>query len=207
MILVLLALGCSFNFGGNASNGASSNTAASNSPANADKSPAPTSSATPETPVKTARDNAAVCNDLKLPGKRFIPNQSFSFDYEPFKGSCFATFGSKEEMLDEKDVPRGSTFYIFEDGESVYEFPDAFADQAGCWVDAVSFKDLNNDGNMDVIMAGSCLGAKDSYPANAVFVNNGRGFTTNDDANGQLGDLKSVKAIESYVRAHVRDFF
>jgi hypothetical protein len=207
VILVVLALGCSFSSGDNASNTSNTKTAASNSPANSTKPAGPVNTATPETPVKTARDAEINCKGLKLPGKNFIANQSFPFDNEPFKGSCFATFGSKEEMLDANDVPRGSTFYIFKDGESVYELPDAFEGQSGCWVDALSFKDLNNDGLMDVIMAGSCLGARDSYPSNAVFANNGRGFTTDDDANSSLGNLKPAKAIEAYVTGHLNKFF
>lgn len=167
----------------------------------------PTGTPTPEAPVKTAREVMSKCNDLKQPGKTFIAKQSFPFDYEPFPHGCFATFGSKSEMLDERDLPRGSTFYIYQDGESVYELPDAFAGITGCWVDAVSFKDLNNDGKMDVIMAGRCLGAKNSYPSNAVYVNDGSGFTTDDFANGDLVDLKSVKAIETYVKGHMKDFF
>lgn len=204
LVLIASALACSFNSGDNTSN---KNPTVSNSPANTAKPAEPAKSATPDTPVKTAKDAVVNCKGLKLPGKIFIANQSFPFDFEPFKGSCFATFGSKEDMLDANDVPRGSTFYIFENGESVYELPDAFGGQSSCWVDAISFKDLNNDGLMDVIMAGSCLGARDSYPSNAVFANNGRGFTTNDDANGNLGNLKSAKAIEAYVTGHLNEFF
>lgn len=147
------------------------------------------------------------CNDLKLSGKTFIAKQSFAIDFEPFAGGCFATFGSKEEMLDEKDVPRGSTFHIFKGGKSVLELPDAFDGQAACWVEAVSFKDLNGDGKTDIIMAGSCLAAKDSYPSNAVYVNNGSRFTTDAEANSKLNELKSAKAIEDYVSSHMKSFF
>lgn len=199
--LTLFASGCFKASTGDASNGAqagagNANTASQNKPVNA----APANAVV----AKPAGDK---CNNLKLSGKNFIAKQSFPIDFEPFPGGCFATFGSKEDMLDEKDVPRGSTFHIFKGGKSVLELPDAFDGQAACWVEAVSFKDLNGDGKTDIIMAGSCLAAKDSYPSNAVYVNNGSRFTTDAEANSKLNELKSAKAIEDYVSSHMKSFF
>ena len=199
--LALFASGCFKASTGDATNGAQAGAGSSNS-TNQNK------------PVNTAPANALAakpvgdkCNDLKLSGKNFIAKQSFPIDFEPFTGGCFATFGSKEDMLDEKDVPRGSTFHIFKGGKSVLELPDAFDGQAACWVEAVSFKDLNGDGKTDIIMAGSCLGAKDSYPSNAVYANNGKRFTTDAEANSKLSELRSAKAIEDYVSSHMKSFF
>lgn len=199
--LTLATAGCSKASSGNASNGAAAGTsnavaAEQNKPAN-----------TPPANTVAAKPAGDKCNDLKLPGKNFIAKQSFPIDFEPFAGGCFATFGSKDEMLDEKDVPRGSTFHIFKGGKSLLELPDAFDGQPACWVEAVSFKDLNGDGKTDIIMAGSCLSAKDSYPSNAVYVNNGKTFTTDADANSKLNDLKTTKAIEDYVTSHMKSFF
>jgi len=203
LLIVLVAsiaiAGCSKSSTGNASNATSAPVADS-----APSKPANTPAANAQPAPKPAGDS---CKDLKLAGKAFISKQSFPIDFEPFAGGCFATFASKDEMLDEKDVPRGSTFHIFKGGKSMLDLPDAFDGQPACWVEAVSFKDLNGDGKTDIIMAGSCLAAKDSYPANAVYVNNGKTFTTDADANSKLNELKSVKAIEDYVTSHLKTFF
>lgn len=141
------------------------------------------------------------CLKAKMEGKRLIASQTFLFEYEPFRGSCFVTFASKEDMLDEKDVPRGSTFHIFKDGKKVYDFEDAFDGQAACWVEGVGFEDLNNDGKIDVVMAGSCLGAKNSYPSNAIYMNKGNEFQTIASANQKLEKFKTIKQIVEYVKS------
>lgn len=196
------AAGCSFNIGTNAAT--PSNVSTTNSAANNANAPARAAAPTAET---KAAAEPAKCGAFSQAGKRFISSQSFPFDFEPFKGSCFVTFASKEEMMDDKDVPRGSTFYIYTDGKQAFELPDAFAGQSGCWVEGVGFSDLNGDGKTDIVLAGKCLGAKDSYPANAVYVNNGKGFTTDADANEKLEELKTVDAIKAFVKRDVKSFF
>lgn len=178
----------------------SNNTAANNAKSvNTGTNPAATT-----TTIKTG---SGACGEQQQAGKRFITSQTFPIDFKPFGGSCFVTFGSVDEMLDEKDVPRGSTFYIYKDGKQVFEFPDAFGGQPACWIEAVSFKDLNGDGLTDVVLAGSCLAAKDSYPSNAIYVNTGSGFTTNDNANTKLETFDSLKEIEVYVKKNVDLFY
>ncbi|MBK7709174.1 MAG: hypothetical protein IPJ30_26320 [Acidobacteria bacterium] len=142
-----------------------------------------------------------------MDGKKLIASQTFVFDNEPFKGSCFVTFANREDMVDEKDVPRGSTFHIFKDGKKVFDFPDAFAGTQACWVEAVGFEDLNDDKKTDVIIAGSCLSARDSYPQNAVYSNEGNGFTTRDESNELLNEFKTVKAIGDFVKKNAGKFF
>jgi len=110
-------------------------------------------------------------------------------------------------MVDAKDVPRGSKFYIYRDGKQIFEFPDAFGGTEACWVEAVSFKDLNGDKETDVVVAGSCLGAKSGYPMNAVYVNVGKGFITNEEANANLDEFKTIKQIEDFVTKNKSDFF
>ncbi|HMS41731.1 MAG TPA: hypothetical protein PKE69_15980, partial [Pyrinomonadaceae bacterium] len=87
-----------------------------------------TSKDTKETPAKKTESSGdkSECLKAKMDGKRLIADQTFVFDFKPFPKSCFVTFASKEDMLDEKDVPRGSTFHIFKDGKLNYDFPDAF---------------------------------------------------------------------------------
>ncbi len=162
---------------------------------------------TTDAPQAAAKSSVPNCTGFQSTGKKLITKQSFPFDHEPFKGSCFVTFASKEEMVDDTDVPRGSTFYIYQDGKEVYQFPDAFGGLSGCWVEAVAFDDLNDDARIDVIVAGKCLGAKDSYSMNAVYRNNGRAFTTDQDANSKLEELDSIKKIVNFVRKNRSDFF
>lgn len=205
MILVLLAVGsasaCSSypgngNAGGNAVNAkVGNNINAANSVTNSTTASSNSMASTPN------------CAGFKAQGKVLIAKQTFPFDYEPFKGSCFVTFARKDDMLDEKDVPRGSTFHIYSNGKDVFEFPDAFGGQPACWVEAVAFDDLNGDGQTDVVMAGRCLSAKDSYPTNAIFVNNGRGFTTNDEANAELDEFKTIDQIKTFVKKNIKRFF
>jgi hypothetical protein len=154
-----------------------------------------------------AKSAAQSCPPVKREGKRQIKSQSFPFNFKPFANACFVTFASVEEMMDEKDVPRGSTFHIYQNGEAVLDLPDAFDGQPGCWVEGLAFKDLNSDGLTDIIMAGGCLGAKDSYPSNAVFVNSGKAFTTNGEANQKLENFKKISEIEAYVKRNVKSFF
>ncbi|HNQ14426.1 MAG TPA: hypothetical protein PKM58_02620 [Pyrinomonadaceae bacterium] len=161
---------------------------------------------TKTTPVRSSIDKST-CLKAKKDGMRLIASQTFVFDHEPFTGSCFVTFGNIDDMVDETDVPRGSTFHIFKDGKIVYDFPDAFAGTQACWVEAVGFNDLNGDGETDVVIAGRCLAARDSYPQNAVFVNTGTKFTTDENANESLNEFETVKAISQYVERNLKKFF
>ncbi|HVF46840.1 MAG TPA: hypothetical protein VNA17_04675 [Pyrinomonadaceae bacterium] len=199
-IIAILALGCGLRGGANAED------AASTAP---NPGPSEEQAARPSTPVNAAATSGgnSVCGPVSMAGKVFVRKQSFAFDHEPFRGGCFVTFASKDDMVDERDVPRGSTFHIFKEAKKVYDFPDAFGGQTACWVEAVSFKDLNADGKTDVIMAGKCLGARDSYPANAVYANTGREFTTNDEANNKLESLRTSAQIEQYVKRNLNEFF
>ena len=149
----------------------------------------------------------AECYQSKVAGKKLVREQTFVFDHKPYEKSCFVTFANPDEMVDERDVPRGSTFHIFTKGDDMFEFPDAFNGQTACWVEALSFDDLNKDGLTDVIMAGKCLGAKDSYPTNAIFVNVGKGFSTNEEANAELDDLKNIQQIREFVGKNLKRFF
>lgn len=149
----------------------------------------------------------AQCYASKVAGKVLVREQTFLFDHKPYEKSCFVTFADPNEMVDKKDVPRGSTFHIFTNGEDVFEFPDPFGGQTACWVEALSFDDLNNDGQTDVIMAGRCLGAKDSYPTNAIFANVGKGFSTNEEANAELDELENIQQIRDFVKRNLKRFF
>jgi len=171
--------------------------------------PASVPSATPPHVVPTTDAKATkqpqLCGAVTEPGKKFIAEQSFPFDYEPFRGSCFVTFGNLKEMVDETDVPRGSTFHIYKDGKQVFQFPAALGYDD--WVEAAAFEDLNGDGLTDVIIAGRWLGTNFSAPINVVYVNTGTTFTTNTEANKKLDKLKSIAAIKKAVKRDLKSFF
>jgi hypothetical protein len=160
------------------------------------------------TPAKSvaAKDKSA-CLKARIDRKKLVAEQTFVFDYEPFRNACFVTFGNLEQMMDDRDLPRGSTFYIYRDGEQIYEFADAFDGQTGCWVEGVGFEDLNGDGKTEVIIAGRCLGAKDSYTSNAVYLNVRDDFQVNAEQSRLIENFKTVKEISAYVKKNKSKFF
>ena len=200
IVTCLAATSCNFNIGTNTptSNTNSTSTAKPAETAKTETAPAASSAAVP------AKQD---CSSFSMPGKVFVAKQSFPFDHAPYQGSCFVTFANKDDMVDAKDVPRGSRFYIYRDGKQMFEFPDAFGGQEACWVEAVSFKDLNGDKETDVAIAGRCLGAKDAYPTNAIYVNVGKGYITNEEVNANLDEFKTIKQIEDYVTKNKKEFF
>lgn len=189
-----------------------------------EQSPNTTTSATPkpseETAKTTNKDNKetatkkpessgdkSACLTARMDGRKLIAEQTFVFDYEPFPKSCFVTFGNLSDMLDDKDIPRGSTFHIYKNGELVYDFEDAFDGQPACWVEGVGFEDLNGDGKTEVIIAGSCLSAKDSYPMNAIYENYQDDFRTYRVQNESLDGFKTVKQISDFAKKNNAKFF
>ena len=77
----------------------------------------------------------------------------------------------------------------------------------GCWIDAVSFQDLNDDKKTDVIVVSKCQAKSNEYNENTVYINDGKGFTTRDDANIQLGEFKSIKQVVDFVKENRSMFF
>ena len=160
-----------------------------------------------ETKKTELTGDKAACLKATMDGKRLIANQTFVFDHEPFPKSCFVTFASKEEMLDDKDVPRGSTFHIFKNGKLEYDFEDAFDGMPACLVEGVGFEDLNGDNKTEVVIAGSCLAAKNSYPMNAIYENFQDDFRTYRVQNENLDSFKTVKEISEYAKRNNDKFF
>lgn len=206
--LVLSGIACSVNRVTQAEPPKANDSKAENNTAQAKTNEQSKSESTEATPAKKveAKDKSA-CLKARLDRKKLVADQTFVFDYEPFQKSCFVTFGNLDEMMDDKDLPRGSTFYIYRDGEQIYEFADAFDGQTGCWVEGVGFEDLNGDGKTEVIIAGRCLGAKDSYTSNAVYINNGDDFQTDAEQNRLIENFKTVKEISAFVKKNKSKFF
>lgn len=134
----------------------------------------------------------------KVPDAR----QTFVLDFEPFRGDCFVTFHEPEYT----NPALGAEFHIYRNGKPVFEFPSQL-NGATCWVDAVSFVDLNRDQLKDIIIVGMCGAKAGAYNQNLVYANNGEGFETNENANYKLGDFKKIREIENFVRRNQKLFF
>jgi hypothetical protein len=157
---------------------------------------------------KAAPEKAAVqsdeCFSVDTGDNVVYKKQTFAIDFVPFEGSCFVT----EHNPEYDDPPLESQFGIYKDGKRVYEFPSQFNGTTfGCWVEAVSFQDLNADSRTDVIVVGKCSAKANPYNENMVYVNDGKGFTTNEDANTKLSEFATVKDIAGYVKENREMFF
>ena len=59
----------------------------------------------------------------------------------------------------------------------------------------------------DVIVIGKCQAKMGDFNENMVYINDGKGFTTREDANTQLGDFKTVKQVVDFVKENRSMFF
>lgn len=148
--------------------------------------------------------NKSGCARIDTGEKTVLKSQTFPIDFAPFKNSCFVTAHDPEYT----DPPLGSEFSIYRDGEEVFFFPGQFNGVTiGCWVEAVSFQDLNTDNLTDIIVVGKCSAKTAPYHENMVYVNTGRTFITDEDANYKLVDLKTIKDIADFVKRNKQIFF
>jgi len=147
----------------------------------------------------------AECFNVLIPtDKKIDKKQTFAFDHEPFKNACFVTI--HEAGYD--DPPLNSEFFIYKNGERVYKFPNQFNGiTTGCWAEGVAFQDLNEDGLTDIIIAGMCSAKSAPYSENMVYVNKGKEFTTNEEANYTLEKFKKIKDITDFVKQNREQFF
>lgn len=180
----------------------------SNSPPTSTPAPVATAAAAtvPEgTPDGTAgRDATLACQSVDTGEYDLNKKQTFAIDFEPFRGSCFVTSHNPEF----DDPPMESKFAIYKNGKQVFDFPSQFNGvNFGCWIEAVSFQDLNGDKKNDVIVVSKCQAKAAEFNENTVYINDGKGFTTREDANTQLGDLKTVKQVVDFVGENRSMFF
>ena len=146
----------------------------------------------------------ADCLNIKIAGKKIDEKQTFAYDHEPFKNACFVTV--HDPAFD--DPPLNSEFFIYRDGKEVYKFPSQFNGvTTGCWAEAVAFQDLNEDNLTDVVIVGMCSAKSAPYNENMVYVNKGKEFTTNEEANYTLEKFKKIKDIADFVKANKEQFF
>jgi hypothetical protein len=207
-ILFLTALcfsGCVFSSNRESSNATTTVKPASNQNAAAEKPSAGNGANQPE---KKADDSKAAaqtdCLNTRVAGKKTDEKQTFAFDHEPFKNACFVTAHDAEY----DDPPLNSEFFIYKNGKEVYKFPNQFNGvTTGCWAEAVAFQDLNEDNLTDVILVGKCSAKTAPYNENMVYVNKGKEFTTNEEANYTLEKFKKIKDIADFVKANKEQFF
>lgn len=152
-------------------------------------------------PVPTTK---AECLSVDTGDNVVFKSQTFAVDFEPFKGSCFVTAHNPEY----DDPPLESEMAIYRDGKKIFTFPSQFNGVTfGCWVEAVSFQDLNADSLTDIIVVGKCSAKSAPYNENMVYVNTGKSFTTKEDGNYRLADLGKVKEIADFVKENKQIFF
>ena len=151
-----------------------------------------------ETPSDAGRMSATTaCYAVDAGTKTVLRSQTFAIDFEPFRNSCFVT--SHDPKF--KDPPLESEFAIYKDGKNVFSFPNQFNGvTVGCWVEAVAFQDVNTDNMTDIVVVGKCSAKSAPYNENMVYLNNGKAFATNEDANTKLSDLKTIKEILGHIK-------
>lgn len=169
--------------------------------ATASPSPAATTGTVEEAAGKSA---TLKCQELNVGEFKVFKKQTFAIDFEPFKGSCFVTSYDPEYG---DDPPLESKIAIYKNGKTTFDFPSQFNGvSSGCWVDAVAFQDLNEDKRTDIIVVGKCSAKTAPYNENMVYVNIGKEFTTREDANYNVAEMTTIKAIADFVKDN-RDMF
>lgn len=158
------------------------------------------------TPEESAgRSASLICQTIDAGDKKVYKKQTFAIDFEPFKGSCFVSTYDPEYG---DDPPLQSEFAIYRNGKKVFDFPSQFNGvNFGCWIEAVAFPDLNGDKRSDVIVIAKCSGKSDTYFENSVYINDGKGFTTRDDANMRLSEFRTIRQVTDFVKENRSMFF
>lgn len=164
--------------------------------------PTPETAAT-ETAAQNTPEISGSCNNLTRKGFALDKKQTFAIDFPPFEKSCFATFHDPEFT----NPALGAQYFIYRDGRQAFNFPEQFnGGNATCWVDAVSFEDVNSDQLKDIIVVGKCGAKSEAYNENMVYINTGKDFKVNKDANMEMMDFSEITQIKDYVREHQEDF-
>jgi len=146
----------------------------------------------------------ADCAKVDTGDKALLEKQTFPIDFAPFEKSCFVTSYNPEY----DNPPMEAEFAVYTNGKKVFDFPNRFNGVTfGCWVDAVAFEDLNGDNLKDVVVVGKCSAKSSDYNENMVYVNTGKAFTTNEDANYKLSDFTKIREINDFVRENKEMFF
>lgn len=206
ILLAVVLTSCVSNRGGNQTSVADNKTAKANAAtaaANESRAPAPSAAANTAKRAEVLPPKSE-CLNVEAGDKAVQEKQTFPIDFEPFRTSCFVTSYNPEN----DDPPLESEFAIFKDGKEVFKFPDQFNGVTfGCWVTGVAFQDLNADGLTDIIVAAMCSAKTAPYSENMVYVNTGKGFTTDIEANYKLENFKKISEIEKFLKDNPGLFF
>lgn len=144
------------------------------------------------------------CESVDTGDNALLKSQTFPITFEPFRNSCFVTSYNPEY----DEPPMESEIAIYKDGRKVFDFPNQFNGVlTGCWIDAVSFQDLNADGLTDVIAVGKCSAKTAPYNENVLYVNTGKAFVTDENANYKLADFKRAADVADFVKRNQNLFF
>ena len=144
------------------------------------------------------------CLETKTGDDVVMKSQTFPIDFDPFSGSCFVTAYNPEY----DDPPMESHYSIYKNNKKIFDFPEQFNGATfGCWVDGVSFQDLNNDNLKEVIVVGKCSTKDGSYNENMVYINTGKTFIARPDGNNKLSDFTKIKEIADFVQDNKEIFF
>jgi hypothetical protein len=144
------------------------------------------------------------CESVDTGDNALLKSQTFPVNFDPFRNSCFVTSYNPEY----DDPPMESEIAIYKDGRKVFDFPNQFNGVlTGCWIDAVSFQDLNADGLTDVIAVGKCSAKTAPYNENVLYVNTGKAFVTDENANYKLADFKKASDAADFVKRNQQLFF
>jgi hypothetical protein len=161
---------------------------------------------TPEKPNRSEAEYKLAkkkCEEIDTGDNFLLKSQTFPFDEKPFEDSCFVT----EHNPEFDDPPFGSEISIYKGGKRVYRFDSRYnPDSATCYVEAVSFQDLNEDKLTDIIVAGKCGAKSGEIIGNEVFINTGTDFYTNTEANDKLETFSKIKEIADFVRKNQEIF-
>lgn len=144
------------------------------------------------------------CENTDTGDNALLKSQTFPINFEPFRNSCFVTSYNPEY----DDPPMESEIAIYKDGRKVFDFPGQFNGVlTGCWIEAVSFQDLNSDGLTDIIAVGKCSAKTAPYNENVLYINTGKAFVTDENANYKLANFKRAADIADFVKRNQNLFF
>lgn len=174
-----------------------------NSANTVNSTPSPEVSANVNAEANSAAASSSTCENVKRAGFALDKKQNFPLDFPPFEKSCFVVFHDPEFT----NPALGAQYFIYRDGKEIFNFPEQFnGGNATCWVDAVAFEDINADQLKDIIVVGKCGEKSGSYNENMVYINTGKDFKVNKDANMEMMDFNKTSQIKDYVNQHQSDF-
>lgn len=139
-------------------------------------------------------------SDFPLTDYEIIRNQCFKTNLTSF-GDVWFVSGFNSSL---NGVVKTFTFYLIDKNCKVkYSFPQLFSHNLGYYyLPAISFKDVNQDGNKDIIIIASCnTNSYDSLDEVAVYLYNDHNFIADNKLNSYINKtLKDSKTIADVLK-------